>query len=294
MSKQALSQGETRSTGALETDFLRLQGNHHAGNGELKQAMELYTKALRICLARPVPDPKELAKLYSNRSFVCYRQRNFVSAVEDADRCIDQDATWNKGYLRKGLALFAKREFDEARKCYQTGLAMCPDDAELTQALKDVERVGVSGGVRLGEGQGKQVKSGDVKPETGSMRVKWDEGNLEGHMQDKGKLYGTMVIDEVDTPFLVYDEELAERHNLIGTVEKDRSVTPIDMTVLKEKLGLLSAGKDTTVSGNRAQRASFEERRLKFYQEEAKQYVASEAEVNGERPESVGDDSSKE
>ena len=261
----------------LEVDLLKLQGNHHTERGEHEQAVDLYTKAINLCALNPDHQKQDLAKLYSNRSCAYYGARDLEKAILDADKCIELEKSWSKGYLRKGLALLAARprtsaKVAETKACYEEGLRNCPGNDELLKALREISRlesVNVFGAMP------------STKEAQETVRVKWDEANLERHMHDKGRLYGTMPIDEVETPFLVYDEEMAEKHNLIGTVEKDSSVTAIDMTVLKEKLGLLSTSQDRETPASRVEAATaFEEKRSKHYRDEALQYASATGNPN--------------
>ena len=47
-------------------------------------------------------------------------------------------------------------------------------------------------------------------------RVTWNEDILAKHARERGVLYGTMKIDQPDTPFLVYDADKAENRRLGG------------------------------------------------------------------------------
>jgi hypothetical protein len=54
------------------------------------------------------------------------------------------------------------------------------------------------------------------KNDSPQPRIRWDESALARHRKDRGVRYGTMKIDEPETPFLVYNREvspnLLDRH----------------------------------------------------------------------------------
>ena len=68
--------------------------------GNLRLAVQMYTDAIRI-----EPGGEGGAKTYSNRSACLCAAGDYVSAFEDACKCVDLMPTWFKGYARKGAAL---------------------------------------------------------------------------------------------------------------------------------------------------------------------------------------------
>jgi len=40
--------------------------------------------------------------------------------------CIDLKSDWSKGYMRKGLALYYQKKYDEALETYKSGLKLDP------------------------------------------------------------------------------------------------------------------------------------------------------------------------
>ena len=60
--------------------------------------------------------------------------------LKDAEKCIELDPTFSKGYSRKGAAQFFMKEYDNAMETYQEGLKHDPNNQEL---LDDVRRYNI-------------------------------------------------------------------------------------------------------------------------------------------------------
>ncbi|CAI5479899.1 unnamed protein product, partial [Closterium sp. Yama58-4] len=56
-------------------------------------------------------------------------------ALEAAQQCTELREEWNKGWFRKGEALFALQRYDEAEEAYRQALDRAPDDATVKQCL---------------------------------------------------------------------------------------------------------------------------------------------------------------
>ncbi|CAI5982012.1 unnamed protein product, partial [Closterium sp. NIES-64] len=56
-------------------------------------------------------------------------------ALEAAQQCTELREEWNKGWFRKGEALFALQRYDEAEEAYRQALERAPDDATVKQCL---------------------------------------------------------------------------------------------------------------------------------------------------------------
>ena len=103
-----------------------------------------------------------------------------------------------------------------------------------------------------------------------NVRAKWDEPTIEGHLKERGVLYGTMKIDHPDTPYLYYDKEKDEAFEHV----KGELPKTVDITELQDRLGVLhlaqEAGAPTTpqasaVSQGQDRVSEFEARRRAHY-----------------------------
>mmetsp|Transcript_3216 Transcript_3216/g.8052 ORF Transcript_3216/g.8052 Transcript_3216/m.8052 type:complete len:765 (+) Transcript_3216:141-2435(+) len=76
---------------------LKQDGNKLFLAAQYTQALELYNQAVTL--------DKENAKLYSNRAACYEKMQNWQHCLDDAQKCIQYDPSWPRGYLRKGKAL---------------------------------------------------------------------------------------------------------------------------------------------------------------------------------------------
>jgi len=81
-------------------------------------------------------------QVYSNRA-ACYTKFGALpEGLKDAEKCIELDPTFSKGYTRKGAIQFFMKEYDKALETYQAGLKHDPKNQEL---LDGVRRYNASG-----------------------------------------------------------------------------------------------------------------------------------------------------
>jgi stress-induced-phosphoprotein 1 len=78
--------------------------------------------------------------LYSNRSACYYNLSQFAKAREDGEKCIEIKGDWGKGYQRKGMALHALGQYEEALQDYETGLKLDPENAQLKQSFEQCKK----------------------------------------------------------------------------------------------------------------------------------------------------------
>lgn len=81
-------------------------------------------------------------QVYSNRA-ACYTKLGALpEGLKDAEKCIELDPTFSKGYTRKGAIQFFMKEYDKALETYQTGLK---HDSKNQELLDGVRRYNASG-----------------------------------------------------------------------------------------------------------------------------------------------------
>ncbi|KAG9452421.1 hypothetical protein H6P81_005325 [Aristolochia fimbriata] len=126
-------------------DEEREKGNEYFKQQKYPEAVKHYTEALR----RNPKDPR----VYSNRA-ACYTKLGALpEGLKDAEKCIELDPTFSKGYTRKGAVQFFMKEYDKALETYQEGLKLDPNNPELTD------------GVRRCIEQINKANRGDISPE---------------------------------------------------------------------------------------------------------------------------------
>ena len=113
------------------------------GNGAFKDknfamAVKYFTEAIEL-------EPTDAA-YYSNRSaaFLALGKggddAKLALALADADKCIELNPKWGKGYARKGAVLIAQKEFSEAIKIYALGMTHEPSDEGLQSGLANAQK----------------------------------------------------------------------------------------------------------------------------------------------------------
>jgi len=102
------------------------------------QAIEQFTLAIE-------QNPSDHA-LFSNRSACFWNKNEFDKALEDAEECIKVKPDWAKGYMRKGLALQGKKDFNTAMDAYTKGLEIEPNNEQLKTNLAKCQQASQGGG----------------------------------------------------------------------------------------------------------------------------------------------------
>lgn len=76
------------------------------------------------------------SQAYSNRA-ACYTKLGALSeGLRDAEKCIELDSAFAKGYTRKGTVQFFMKEYEKALKTYQEGLKHDPQNQELLDGVR--------------------------------------------------------------------------------------------------------------------------------------------------------------
>ncbi|CAA2964460.1 hsp70-Hsp90 organizing 3-like [Olea europaea subsp. europaea] len=109
-------------------DEEREKGNQYFKEQKYPDAIKHYTEAIK----RNPKDPKA----YSNRA-ACYTKLGALpEGLRDAEKCIELDSAFAKGYTRKGTVQFFMKEYEKALKTYQEGLKHDPQNQELLDGVR--------------------------------------------------------------------------------------------------------------------------------------------------------------
>ncbi|PUZ62065.1 hypothetical protein GQ55_4G328100 [Panicum hallii var. hallii] len=133
-----LGKAERKRKELEEKERLGQAADHHRerGNESFKQkkyheAAVHYTKAMKM-------NPKD-PKIFSNRA-QCYIYLGALpQALEDAEKCIELDPTFLKGYVRKAKVQFLMEDYENAMATYQEGLRCDPNNLEVLDGLRRCE-----------------------------------------------------------------------------------------------------------------------------------------------------------
>lgn len=114
---------------------LKNKGNTAFQNKDYDIAVDYFTKAIQL-------DPTNHV-LYSNRSAAYSQMSKFEEALQDADKCIELNKAFVKGYTRRGAALFGLKRYDDARAAYNDGLAIDPNNVACKEGLESIPTPGM-------------------------------------------------------------------------------------------------------------------------------------------------------
>jgi tetratricopeptide (TPR) repeat protein len=91
------------------------------------EAVALYSKAIEL---RP-----DDAILFANRSMCQLGMSKSHEALCDAEKAIELDSTYVKGYYRRGMALVSQKKYSVARDALRKGLDLAPGDKSFISQL---------------------------------------------------------------------------------------------------------------------------------------------------------------
>mmetsp|Transcript_27612 Transcript_27612/g.58357 ORF Transcript_27612/g.58357 Transcript_27612/m.58357 type:complete len:871 (-) Transcript_27612:119-2731(-) len=99
-------------------DEFKAKGNASLQRDDVEGAIQWYSKAIDV-------DDKTNPLHYSNRSAAYLRNGDAWSALEDANASISLDSTFGRGYVQRGRALHALKQYQDAMAVYEEGLTHC-------------------------------------------------------------------------------------------------------------------------------------------------------------------------
>lgn len=129
------SVGETDEMKAKKAEEIKERANEYFKGKNYEQAVVLYSEAIEL---HPV------ASYYGNRSFANLKLENYGYALEDANKALELDRKYIKGYYRRASAYMALGKFKPALKDYEAVVKVKPKDADaktkFTECSKIVKR----------------------------------------------------------------------------------------------------------------------------------------------------------
>ncbi|KAL3647282.1 Hsp70-Hsp90 organizing protein 2 [Castilleja foliolosa] len=109
-------------------DEEREKGNQYFKEQKYPEAIKHYTESIKRNPNNP--------KAYSNRA-ACYTKLGAMpEGLKDAEKCIELDPTFSKGYTRKGAVQFFMKEYEKALETYQEGLKLDSHNQELLDGVR--------------------------------------------------------------------------------------------------------------------------------------------------------------
>lgn len=170
-------------------DAAKGKGTEHVKKGEYPDAIKEYTEAIE----RNPDDAAFTSRCYSNRA-MCYTKLTALPhALKDAEKTIELDPAWVKGYLRKANCLIAMQKTQEAVDVYNEALKVAPDNAEARQGIQNAyrARAQAQAGMSQEERAAQAMKDPEVQqilndPVVNNIlqEAQKDPGSLATHMQN--------------------------------------------------------------------------------------------------------------
>lgn len=113
-----------------KVNVLKEKGNQALNAERFDEAIAAYTQAIALDAKNHV--------LYSNRSAAYAKSGKFKEALADAEKTIELNPSWPKGYSRKGAALAGLKEFMKAFEAYNEGLKYDAENPMLLQGRQEI------------------------------------------------------------------------------------------------------------------------------------------------------------
>lgn len=92
---------------------MKMKGNECLSKKNFAEAVEWYTKGIEMEPSNHI--------LYSNRSAAYLSMKSYDKALQDADKCIQLNPSWDKGYNRKAAVQQATGEFEGCKETIENG-----------------------------------------------------------------------------------------------------------------------------------------------------------------------------
>eukprot|EP00026_Physarum_polycephalum_P008203 Phypoly_transcript_08282.p1 GENE.Phypoly_transcript_08282~~Phypoly_transcript_08282.p1 ORF type:complete len:493 (-),score=92.25 Phypoly_transcript_08282:20-1498(-) len=115
-----------------QAEALKNEANELFAAGKYLPAIELYTRAIELTPGNAV--------LYANRAFANIKTEAFGSALIDAQKAIDLDKKYIKGYYRMATAKLALGKHKEALNYFRQVVKLVPNDRDARKKLEECEK----------------------------------------------------------------------------------------------------------------------------------------------------------
>ena len=140
-SSKALSSSDIglSSEEAIErSEKLKKQANAKFNKGDFEGARSLYSDGITVMTSIKAISKEEcslVATLYSNRAVTYFREKVFDKCIDDCDKALKFEVTFEKSYIRKWRALMALGNFEEACACLEEAHQQIPNSRRIREEL---------------------------------------------------------------------------------------------------------------------------------------------------------------
>ena len=112
-------------------DELRLKANKAFKYHDYREAVALYNEAIKL--------DDQNAILYANRSAAYNGLNLFHAGLADAEKAVELDPTYIKGYIRLGNAYEGNLRWSFALEAYEKALSLAPDDYAIKKKIQELQ-----------------------------------------------------------------------------------------------------------------------------------------------------------
>jgi tetratricopeptide (TPR) repeat protein len=125
-----------------EAEEYKKIGNQYISIENYYLAVSYYTKAIEVLskFKNNAESPTILAIYHSNRSNAYFKLKDYANAMEDAEKCMELNPSWFRGYIRKALIYESQGQFKDYSECLMLALAQNPDEKDKLEILKLKEK----------------------------------------------------------------------------------------------------------------------------------------------------------
>jgi len=108
------------------------KGNAEYKNGNYEKAIEFYTYATEM-------DPKNHI-FYTNRSMCYAAMKKWDKSLRDANKSLECNKSWEKGYYRRGVAQQAQGQLKEAVEAFEMAMQLNPKSDDFKKAYESAKK----------------------------------------------------------------------------------------------------------------------------------------------------------
>ncbi|XP_013781077.1 hsp70-Hsp90 organizing protein 1-like isoform X1 [Limulus polyphemus] len=116
----------------MKDQDLKETGNKCIKAEKYAEAVFHYTHALKI--------DDSIYQIYSNRSFAFLKMQQYYYALQDANKVIELNPEWAKGYFRKAEVEYQTQHYAEALESYRKALQLQEDENGLVELIRKTKQ----------------------------------------------------------------------------------------------------------------------------------------------------------
>ena len=118
----------------IKEEASKMINSSNADNHTLEQALEKYTEAINLKIKDKIN-----AILYSNRAWINLKLERNGAALEDANKAIEWDPNFIKGYYRRGCANLTLLKYEDALTDFEDVYKKYPEEKVLKEKIDEIK-----------------------------------------------------------------------------------------------------------------------------------------------------------